>query len=83
MATDVRLVAFSEVPFGYADDLTSVSPPTFRLKPMISGRLELCKFINKLFHSDNDIISYFIKAKSISPSSMLGDNYRYLCAKYD
>ena len=51
----------------------------------IIGRLDrrLCKYIYYLLHCENITAQKIVKWKLLSPTSILADNYRYLCNKYN
>lgn len=42
----------------------------------------LCKYVYKLINSENMIVQSVVKCKLISSTSILAENYRYLCYKY-
>ena len=42
----------------------------------------ICKFIYKLLHSENVFVQQVTRHKLFSPTSILAENYRYLCYKY-
>ena len=42
----------------------------------------LFKYIHKLLHSDNVTVKEITLHKLVSPTSVLAENYRYLCHKY-
>ena len=51
----------------------------------IIGRLDrtLCKYIYYVSHSENITVQKMVKCKLLSLTSILADNYRYLCNKYN
>ena len=51
----------------------------------IIGRLDrrLCQYIYNLLHCENITVQQIVKCKLLSSTSIIADNYRYLCNKYN